>query len=119
MSTRTPNQNRDPLDDLLKSWKVEATLPARFQDEVWRRIARAEERSASLSISTWLLGLTARLASVLRRPIGAAIYLSTFLVVGSLTGVWRSDRTADQTEMAWRAAYLQAVVPAAPFTSQP
>lgn len=119
MSTKKPNENRDPLDDLLKSWKVEATLPARFQDQVWRRIAQSEERSALPSISTWFLGLTAHLASVLRRPIGTAVYLSTLLVVGSLAGIWRSGREVDQTQIEWRTAYLEAVVPTAPFTSQP
>ncbi|MBL9207375.1 MAG: hypothetical protein JNN01_20005 [Opitutaceae bacterium] len=118
MSTKTPNQDRDPLEELLKSWKVEATLPPRFQEDVWRRIDRAEQRSAS-SISKWFIGLAAHWASLLRKPIGAAAYLSTLLIVGSLTGVWRSDRKVDQTEIAWRAAYLQAVVPAAPFAYHP
>lgn len=118
MSTKTPNQDRDPLDELLKSWKVEAALPPRFQEEVWRRIARAEQRSAS-PISGWLSGLAGLLASHLRRPIGTAVYLSTLLIVGSLAGIWRSDRKVDQTEIAWRTAYLQAVAPAVPFHAQP
>ena len=32
----------EPLDAVLRGWKVDSALPPRFQEQVWRRIARAE-----------------------------------------------------------------------------
>lgn len=118
MSTETSDNDSDSLNELLKSWKVEASLPPRFQEQVWRRIARAEEKSA-WPVSAWLLRLAALGADLLRKPIGATAYVSMLLAVGVLAGVWRSDRYADRTEAAWRTAYLQAVTPTLSLQIQP
>jgi hypothetical protein len=118
MSTETSKNDSDSLGELLKSWKVEASLPPQFRDRVWRRIARAEEKSA-WPISAWLPRLAEVAASLLRRPLGATAYVSTLLVVGSMAGVWRSDHYANRTEAAWRMAYLQAVTPTPSPPSQP
>jgi hypothetical protein len=118
MSTETSNNDSDPLDELLKSWKVEASLPPRFQEQVWRRIACAEEEPA-WPVSAWLLRLAALGANLLRKPVGAAAYVSVLLAIGILAGVWRSDHYANQTEAAWRTAYLQAVTPTPSLESQP
>ncbi|WP_020494139.1 hypothetical protein [Verrucomicrobium sp. 3C] len=36
--------NRDPLDELLRSWRPEGRLPGNFQNQVWERVAfRSQE----------------------------------------------------------------------------
>lgn len=112
MSTEKSNNDSDSLGELLQSWKVDAPLPPRFQEQVWRRIARAEEKPAS-PISAWMLRLAAMGADLLRRPVGATAYFSVLLAMGILAGTWSANHYADQTEAAWRSAYLQAVTPTA------
>lgn len=118
MKTEDGNCESDRLDELLGSWKVEAPLPPRFQEQVWRRIARAEEKPAWL-VSAWVLRLVELGANLLRKPVGATTYFSVLLALGVLAGVWRSGQYADQTEAAWRTAYLQAVTPTVPLQLQP
>jgi hypothetical protein len=118
MKIEPSNDDPDTLAELLRSWKVEASLPPRFQEQVWRDIARAEEKPA-WSISAWLLRIEALGIDLLRKPVGAAVYVSMLLAIGILAGVWRSDHYASQTETAWRKAYLQAVTPTLSLPSQP
>ena len=43
-SMKSKNSDGDdaPLDALLQEWKPKPALPTRFQEQVWRRIERAE-----------------------------------------------------------------------------
>ncbi len=110
MKPEHPSDDDKRLHELLQDWRVEAPLPPRFQEGVWRKIARADAAAPS----GWRRGwdeLIAGWTALLRRPVGAVAYLSALLLVGTVLGYWQSDRFGDQKEMAWRAAYVQSVYP--------
>jgi len=100
--------------DLLHSWRIDASLPPGFEQQVWRRISLADSRQGT-GVREWLAGLSAVITSVLQRPLGAAAYLSILLVAGAMLGYWSSEHRVQQTEAAWRSAYVQAVMPTASF----
>ena len=104
MNTEKSNDAADPLNELLKSWKVEAFLPPHFRQQVWRRIACVDEKS-SWPVAGLLQRLAALGADLLRKPVGAIAYVSVLMAMGILAGVWSSDHYANQTEAAWRTAY--------------
>jgi hypothetical protein len=98
------------LGDLLQSWKVATPLPPRFQERVWSRIDRAEARPVP-GPADWWAGLVEFVTRTLRQPLGATAYVSAFLVAGVALGYWGSEHYAQQTEAAWRTAYLHSVTP--------
>src|SRR5258707_546404 len=76
----------DNLHQTLREWEIEETLPPRFQDRVWQRIARAED---SAPASLWNL-LANRISSAFARPSMAASYLALLLLSGLLAGYWQA-----------------------------
>lgn len=108
MNTESSHREGDPLDDLLRAWNVDTPLPPRFQERVWGRISREEAKS---SISEWRAALASLVARVLGQPVGATAYLSAFLLTGAALGYWGSEQYGQQTEAAWRTAYLYSVTP--------
>lgn len=97
------------LHQLLQSWRIEATLPTRFQERVWRRIALREEDEPAAA-KLWA-EFTAWCRAALRQPAMAAAYLTVVVATGAGLGYWKSERYVEQTELGWRAAYLQSVNP--------
>ncbi len=106
----TPTED-EGLRDRLRQWEVRAPLPARFRENVWRGIARAE--ASNPPSAEWMRRLTVWVAAFLRKPVGAAAYISILLAAGIVIAIWRSDQYASRMEAAWRIAYLQAVTPPA------
>ena len=53
MKRDIPSSADEPLRELLRSARPEATLPPRFEESVWQRIARPEPRSPH-RFSAWL-----------------------------------------------------------------
>jgi hypothetical protein len=101
------NPKNDPLDGLLRQWSVPETMPPRFQEQVWQRIAKAETPVApGVWTRVWTL-----LNDLLPRPTVAAAYLSVLLglgiVAGSLAAQARTSRV--ETEMGFR--YVQSINP--------
>jgi hypothetical protein len=47
MNATRGNANTEALRMLLKAWHLIAKLPSRFQEQVWRRILRAERNCGS------------------------------------------------------------------------
>jgi len=83
------NRNTPPLRALLKEWKQEASLPPRFQEQVWRRIERAE---AAPVPSFWLTKVFANcLTNLLPRPALATAYVALLLAIGASVG-WSQAR---------------------------
>ncbi len=80
-----PNQTHDDdqsLRQVLRQWTVDTPLHPRFQEQVWRRIARAETQSAPSpwgSLARWIEGL-------LPRPRFAFSYIAALLVLGVAAG---------------------------------
>ena len=56
---------RDPLPDLLKTWRHEPPAEPRFNAEVWARIAASRKDSNVVSFYRWALPLAACLAVAL------------------------------------------------------
>ena len=104
------------LHHTLQSWRVEDTLPPRFQERVWRRISLRQEANSA----PWRLwgGFAAWCRTALRQPATAAAYLAVVAATGAGLGYWKAERYAGQTELAWRAAYVQSVNPYAASLSK-
>jgi len=96
----------DSLSRTLREWRVEASLPPRFQERVWDRIAAAEKPRPSF----WA-GLTEWMDSIFSRPALAASYVAILIALGISTGVWQARERQGQAEMQWRAQYVQSVDP--------
>jgi hypothetical protein len=103
MKDLEPNDER--LHRVLHEWKVEATLPPRFQDGVWRRIERQEVQAPA-----WLL-LLRRAGMLIARPSGAASYLAVLLFLGIVAGYWQARVSNAQAEQMLSARYVQLVDP--------
>lgn len=97
------------LRTLLKECEVAATLPPRFQEQVWRRIARREQQpsvwfSLRTSLAQWI-------NAELPRPALAISYVAILLVAGAGVG-WtqaRQEKARVSDEMSLR--YVQSVDP--------
>ena len=87
MKAESSNNQDEALRKVLKEWCVEAPLPPRFQEQVWRRI----ERVQSTSVPS-LLGVVSRWVEMIapRRGLAAA-YLAGLLAIGITTG-WVNAR---------------------------
>ena len=90
---------------MLHEWKVEASLPPRFQEQVWRRIEQAE---APVQVPAWVL-LWQRLAASLARPTPAISYVTVLLLAGLLAGYWQARATRAQADQQMGARYVQLV----------
>jgi len=109
MKTNNPHGDDAPLDALLQEWKPKPSLPPRFQEQVWRRIERAE--TAPTPTVTLAQLFAAWLATKLPRPALATAYVAVLLVVGASVG-WsqaRQETARITTELGAR--YAQAVDP--------
>lgn len=97
------------LRALLRECNVTATLPPRFQEAVWRRIARQEEQpsvffTAQAKLVRWI-------NTMLPRPALAVSYVAVLLVVGASVG-WaqaRQKKARVNGELSLR--YVQSVDP--------
>jgi hypothetical protein len=105
MPENTPNP--DPLDEKLKSWNVTAPLPARFQENVWKRMVALDK---SPGLSFWR-ALEEWLARAFLRPAFASAYLALLLVVGLGTGFWQARAKTAEWDKALAEKYVQAVDP--------
>ena len=100
-------ENDEPLRQLLREWTVDITLPPRFQEQVWRRIAlREEEAKPSLrqAFSHWLEGMFSR-------PALAVSYVAVLLFIGVTSGYVKAQDTSARAESQWRTLYVQSVDP--------
>jgi len=84
-------QHRDEaLRKLLKEWRVDASLPPRFQETVWQRIERAEHLHRPDTSSRWAI-ISHWISTALARPAFATSYLAVLLVIGVTAG-WAHAR---------------------------
>jgi hypothetical protein len=102
-----PIQSDEALSKTLRQWNVNATLPARFQEGVWQRIARLEAASNPGVFQPFLNWLEA----TFRRPKLAVSYVMVILLLGLTTGYWQARGKSAQIESQWRAHYVQSVDP--------
>jgi len=103
-STKDPDE---PLDAVLRGWRVDSPLPPRFQEQVWRRIGRAEANGEG---AVWS-GLLHSLERALARPALAGAYVAVLLAAGLSAGHWQVQREAAQLDRMLGLRYVQAVDP--------
>jgi anti-sigma-K factor RskA len=100
----------EALRKLLKEWRTDASLPARFQETVWRRIERAEHSRRTALPSVWTT-IGHWIGTVLPRPALATSYVAVLLALG-VTAVWahaRRETTHLKDELGQR--YIRALDP--------
>lgn len=107
MKTNHNAENDDRLHGLLQEWKVDATMPPRFQEQVWRRIALAEKPA---EISLWQ-ALRQRVESALSCPALALAYVAVLMMIGLTTGYIRAEDKSAHAKSQWRAEYVQSIDP--------
>ena len=106
MKPQIPNDTDSQLGKLLHEWKVESPLPPRFEEQVWRRVARADEPAVSplFAIRKWI-------AQLVVRPSFAYSYATILLMAGLLGGFWQAQAASHRTSETLRARYVQTVDP--------
>jgi len=107
MKPENPMQNDAALRQVLRQWKVDAHLPPRFQEGVWRRIERSEP---PVPAPAWLL-LVQRLTAALARPSLAVSYVTILLLAGLLAGYWQVRITRAHLDETLGSRYVQMVDP--------
>ena len=107
MNTMQPNEDDKKLSELLREWRVEVSLPPRFQEQVWRRIERADVHS---EVNLWR-AFTRWVEATFARPALAVSYVAVLLVAGLTTGYVQAQDKSAQAEARWRTAYVRSVDP--------
>lgn len=108
MKTNKPNDDA-PLDALLQEWKVKSSLPPRFNEQVWRRIERAETAPVpSVSLATVFANW---IATMLPRPALATAYVAVLLAIGAGVGWSQARQETARVSSDLSARYVQAVDP--------
>lgn len=102
-----PGNRDEALSKALKEWRTDASLPLRFQEQVWQRIALAESKTTR----NWWQVLIGRAESVFVRPALAVSYVAILLFLGLATGYWHAGQKTARAESKWRTLYVQSVDP--------
>jgi hypothetical protein len=105
MKPESPMQSDPELRQVLHEWNVKAPLPPRFQEQVWRRIERAETQ---VQVPAWRL-VWQRVAAALTRPTPAISYMTVLLLAGLLAGYWQARLTRAQTDEQMGTRYVQLI----------
>ncbi len=107
MNTNQHPEKEEVLNGLLRQWTVSAQAPPRFQEQVWYRIALAEQRSQSPT-GSWLARL---LEVVLPRPQVALAYVLVLLGLGIAAGSLTAHETSNRLESELSHRYVRSVDP--------
>src|SRR3974390_264946 len=104
MKREEENSEDRLLRGVLREWQIEEPLPPRFQEHVWRRIARAEEQAP---IAVWT-HLAERIVLAFARPSLALSYVTVLLAAGLIAGYihGREDNNRTQHELSVRYAQM-------------
>jgi hypothetical protein len=102
-----PIEKNGPLDRALQQWRVDATLPLRFGEEVWRRIAETEARREP---SLWR-DLFQAVEAAFCRPALAIFYVAILLLTGLGIGFTQARQESARMDAALGARYVQSVDP--------
>jgi len=106
-----PNQETEKdasLDKALRGWVVDAPLPPRFQEQVWKRISRAE---AEPTLLTLLRSTLVWFQASLSQPKLALSYVVVLLVVGMAAGSWAAQKQNSRLDESLGSRYLQSINP--------
>jgi hypothetical protein len=92
------------LDALLQEWQPQADLPPRFESEVWRRIALAQEKPASWLNFDWVFRIT-------NQPKLAFAIVMSAVVLGTGLATLQAQQNYHQEIAASKIRYIQSVDP--------
>jgi hypothetical protein len=113
MKANQKPETDEPLRQVLRQWAVDTPLPPRFQEQVWRRIARAEAGSTA-----W--GRLLRLVEAgLPRPRVALAYLAALLILGMSIGSWAAQAKTSHLNADLGLRYVQSIDPYRAGAPQP
>ncbi|HEY0255839.1 MAG TPA: hypothetical protein VGC39_00235 [Candidatus Methylacidiphilales bacterium] len=92
------------LNAILKEWQPQVDLPARFESEVWRRIALSQEKPAKWWNFDWLFALT------LQPRLAYAVVLVAVFMGAGLASV-RAEQNYHHAMATSESRYIHAVDP--------
>ncbi len=107
MKPENPIDNDQALHRALREWELKDSLPPRFRERVWQRIARADAPAPEAPwthVAHWL-------GRALARPALALSYVTVLLVAGLLAGYWQAQAERARTLESLSARYVQVVDP--------
>jgi len=98
--------NRTQLERTLQEWRVTTPMPPRFQEQVWKRIERAEVPGTTLwdAMRPWF-------SAAFARPAFAIAYVCVLLVAGLTLGFLQGSHKAASWDRQLEARYVQSVDP--------
>lgn len=108
MNKHRPFENDERLRKLLGEWRVDAALPARFQERVWESI-EAKERGG-LAQGFWT-SIWVSAANRLRQPAFAVTYLAIFILLGIGAGWQHGKSRSAKVNSDLKMRYVQMVDP--------
>jgi hypothetical protein len=104
---KKPFEDDQSLRKILRGWKVNSTLPLRFQEQVWGRIGKSETQLAP----GWWTSVRRWLEMALARPALAAAYLTVLLLIGVGVGFQQGQSKTERAKSELPARYIQMVDP--------
>lgn len=105
MKNNSFNDSTDPVQRALSEWKVTASLPPRFEEQVWRRIASIENPPRVWqSLSAWI-------DQVFARPATAVAYMTVLIVLGLALGFSHAEKKASELQAQLSSRYVHAIDP--------
>lgn len=105
-----PSREDDPLlRALLQEWKPDASLPPRFQEQVWRRIEDDQIEGSPVAALTRCLG-SWMVARFLHASVATA-YVAGWLVIGAGAGYFRAQKESSRINNQLSGLYVRAVDP--------
>ncbi len=100
------SESQKRLNNLLHGWRPKAELPPRFESEVWRRIAAAQDRRASRCNFAWLFQFAAQ-------PRLAFAVVALAVVIGGGLATWQAQWNYRHQLAEAKARYIRSVDPLA------
>lgn len=107
--------NDEQLRSVLRHWTVNAPLPPRFQEQVWRRIERTEVRPEG---TLWARALRL-IALALPRPAIAVSYVTLALMLGLTAGSLAAQVRSNHLNTALSERYVRTIDPYRAEIAQP
>jgi hypothetical protein len=116
MNTNERPEYDDPLGKALRQWTVDSSLPPRFQEQVWHRIAQAQSQPTLLML---LRATLSTLQRALTRPKFAVAYMAILLALGVAAGAWTAQIKTSRLDSDMGRRYVQSLDPFLHGASQP
>jgi hypothetical protein len=106
MKQESHDENDRQLQSLLRDWKIEASLPPRFDERVWRRIASEEKPAMNplLALKTWL-------GQFALKPAFALSYATILVLFGLVGGLLQAEAKSHRASEELSTRYVQMVDP--------